>query len=189
MFTSSHSLRPSQPQNEVDALLTRMQQRLYPETIPVLASYWLKTVYAAGHDRAWWKELNDLLRQLLRKQLLDGPSRQALTDIQSWVEETVLRSGKAPGAPITMFSRSKPRSRALVPMCRVQLWSNGSWQSRLFFVNGSDSDIPQGTHSGSASQPPQRLKGFAPPARPGKGSFFNQISNSRDIHPAELISD
>ena len=120
MFTSSHSLRPSQPQNEVDALLTRMQQRLYPETIPVLASYWLKTVYAARHDRAWWKELNALLRQLLRKQLLDGPSRQALTDIQSWVEETVLRSGKAPGAPIGKLEplRATPKSEHLAPYVR-----------------------------------------------------------------------
>jgi hypothetical protein len=72
MFSPSHSVRPSQPQSEVDALLTRMRQRLYPETIPVLASYWLKTVYAAGHERAWWKELNDLLRQVLREELLAG---------------------------------------------------------------------------------------------------------------------
>ena len=35
------------PETEVEALLARMRQRLYPETIPVLASYWLKTVYAA----------------------------------------------------------------------------------------------------------------------------------------------
>lgn len=88
MFTPSQSVRSSQPQSDIDALLTRMQQRRYPETIPVLASYWLKTVYAAGHERAWWMELNDLLTQVLRKQLLDGPSRQALTDIQSWVQGT-----------------------------------------------------------------------------------------------------
>ena len=99
MFSPSHSVGPSQPQTDVDALLTRMRQRLYPETIPVLASYWLKTVYAAGHERAWWKELNDLLRQVLRKQLLDDPSREALIDIQSWVQETGLRSGQTPGAP------------------------------------------------------------------------------------------
>src|SRR4029434_8422090 len=92
MSTPSHSLRSAQPQSEVDALLARMRHRLYPETIPVLACYWLKTVYAARHDRAWWKELNDLLRQFLRKHILDGPSREALIDIQSWVQETGLRS-------------------------------------------------------------------------------------------------
>ena len=96
MFTPSQSLRSSQPQSDIDALLTRMRQRLYPETIPVLASYWLKTVYAARHERAWWMELNDLLMQILRKQLLHGSSRQALTDIQSWVQETGLRSAKCP---------------------------------------------------------------------------------------------
>ena len=100
MFTPSQTLRSSQPQSDIDALLTRMQQRRYLETIPVLASYWLKTVFAVGHERAWWMELNALLTQVLRHQLLDGPSREALTDIQSWVQETGLRSGKMPSAPV-----------------------------------------------------------------------------------------
>ena len=145
MFTSSHSLRPSQPQSEVDALLTRMRQRLYPETIPVLASYWLKTVYAAGHERAWWKELNDLLRQVLRKQLLDGPSREALIDIQSWVEETGLRSGKMPSAPIAKLEplRANPKPEHLAPYVRRLL---NQWllaEVACLLVNGSESGIPQ----------------------------------------------
>src|SRR5260370_21007971 len=99
MFSPSHSVRPSQPQSEVDALLTRMRQRLYPETIPVLASYWLKTVYAAGHERAWRKEVNDLLRQVLLKPLLDDPSHEPLINIHTCGQKTGPRSGPTPRAP------------------------------------------------------------------------------------------
>jgi hypothetical protein len=145
MFTPSHSPRSSQPQSEVDALLARMRQRLYPETIPVLASYWLKTVYAARHERAWWKELNDLLRQVLSKQLLDGPSREALIDIQSWVQETGLRSGKTPGAPTSKLEplRANPKPEHLAPYIRRLL---NQWllaEVACFLFNRSESGIPQ----------------------------------------------
>ncbi len=73
-----------------------MRQRAYPETIPVLASYWLKTVYLAGHERAWWKELNGLLKQALRQPLPNEPSREALAEIQTWIQQEILRGGKLP---------------------------------------------------------------------------------------------
>ena len=126
-------------------MLTRMRQRLYPESIPVLASYWLKTVYAAGHERAWWKELNDLLRQVLRKQLLDGPSREALIDIQSWVQKTGLRFGKMPCAPTAKLEplRANPKPEHLGPYVRRLL---NQWllaEVACLLVNGSESGIPQ----------------------------------------------
>jgi len=96
MSEPSLSLRSSRAQSDLEALLARMRQRLYPETIPVLASYWLKTVYAAGHERAWWTELNELLKQALHEQFLDAPSREALVEIQSWIPPGVLRAGKMP---------------------------------------------------------------------------------------------
>jgi hypothetical protein len=74
-----------------------MRQRLYPETLPVLASYWLKTVYAGGYNRKWWKELNELLKQVVREQIPDAPSRKALAEIQTWIQQVFL-TGKAPGA-------------------------------------------------------------------------------------------
>jgi len=120
MSTPTQSLRSPQPQSDLEALLTRMRQRLYPETIPVLTSYWLKTVYAARHERAWWMELNDLLKQVLRKQVLDASSHQGLTDIQSWVEETALRSASMPSAPIAKLEpvRATPKSDHLAPYIR-----------------------------------------------------------------------
>ena len=56
-------------ERDLEALLARMHQRLYPETIPVLASYWLKTVYASGYELRWWQELNGLLKRSLGEQL------------------------------------------------------------------------------------------------------------------------
>jgi hypothetical protein len=145
MFVRLHSLRSSQPQNEVDALLARMRQRFYPETIPVLASYWLKTVYAAGHQRAWWKELNDVLRQVLSRQHLDEPSRQALIDIQSWVQEAGLRSGKTPSAPSSKAEplRPNPTPKLLAPYIRRLLnqWLLAEVAGLL--VNGGESGVPQ----------------------------------------------
>jgi hypothetical protein len=84
--------------SELEALLTRIRQRLYPENTPVLASYWLKTVYAAGHKRSWWKELNAELKHVLREEHLDVPTREALVDIQTWIQGTLLRSGRLPEA-------------------------------------------------------------------------------------------
>src|SRR5579863_6006386 len=87
---------PEQPRNDLETLLVRMAQRRYPKTIPVLASYWLKTVYAAGHKLPWWRELDQLLKQALREPEINEPSREALHDIQSWIEQIVLRADKAP---------------------------------------------------------------------------------------------
>ena len=67
--------------------------------MPVLAYYWLKTVYASGHPRAWWRELNRLVKQVLREQPLDDPSRTAVTGIQSWIQQSGLLTGKAPLPP------------------------------------------------------------------------------------------
>jgi hypothetical protein len=80
-------------QSAVEALLIRMRQRHYAETMPVLASYWLRTVWAAGHDSRWWRDLNDLLTSTVGDETLSGLSREALKDIQSWVQQTVLVTG------------------------------------------------------------------------------------------------
>jgi hypothetical protein len=101
-FTPAHFIighrRSSGAQSDLEALLVRMKQRWYPESIPVLASYWLKTVYASGHKRRWWKELNEELKRVLREQPLDTPSRDALAGIQREIDQKVLLTGKTPEA-------------------------------------------------------------------------------------------
>jgi hypothetical protein len=86
------------PEEDLQDLLTRMRRRLYPETIPVLASYWLKTVYDAGHQLRWWKQLNHLLKRAVREPLLDDFSQTALAEIQNWVQQTIVSTGQQPKA-------------------------------------------------------------------------------------------
>ena len=126
-------------------MLARMRQRLYPETIPVLSSYWLRTVYDARHERAWWKELNDLLRQVLRDQFLDEPSREALIDIQSWVQETGLRSGKTRDALSAKLEplRADPKPDCLAPYLRRLLNQWLMTEVARFLLYASESAISQ----------------------------------------------
>jgi hypothetical protein len=82
-------------EGDLEALLVRMRQRRYPETIPVLASYWLRTVYASGYGRRHWKKLHRLLKRALGD-LPDAPSRQAIEDIQTWIQQTVFLTRQPP---------------------------------------------------------------------------------------------
>jgi hypothetical protein len=87
----------SRVEADLEALLARMRQRLDPETLPALGSYWFKTVSASGYGRRHWKKLNRLLQRTLGEQILDGPCRQAIVDIQTWIEQTALLHGQPPG--------------------------------------------------------------------------------------------
>lgn len=86
--------RDSCVERDVETLLVRMRDRQYPETIPVLATYWLKTIWAAGHDVRWWKKLHRAFARVLNEEPLDVPSRQGIVDIQDWIHQTVLPSGR-----------------------------------------------------------------------------------------------
>ena len=101
----------------LEALLIRLEQRLYPETIPVLASYWLKTVCARGNSRRWWKELHDSLKKALREQPLNGPSRAALIDIEEWIAQSGVLDRETHGAPPPRLEpfRPNPRPEWLAP--------------------------------------------------------------------------
>ena len=87
--------RVSRVELDFQRLLDRMRQRLYPETIPVLASYWLKTVYWSGYGRDEWRELDRLIkRQLSGDPPISQAGRQALSDIRSWIRSSDGRNGK-----------------------------------------------------------------------------------------------
>jgi hypothetical protein len=85
------------PAADLNALLERIHQRRYPETVPVLASWWLKTTYFAGHNRAWWGQLDAAVEKLLRTQSLDATAAEAIRDIRAWVRKSILPLHKAPG--------------------------------------------------------------------------------------------
>jgi len=86
----------SRAEEDFQALLARMRQRLYPETLPALASFWLQTVCANGYNRQLWKELHHLLKSALCEPLLDDPSREVIIEIKNWIQERVLISGQRP---------------------------------------------------------------------------------------------
>jgi len=96
-FFVRHS-RVSTVERDFEALLSRLRQRLYPETTPVLASYWLKTVYASGYELRGWQKLNNLLKRALAEQPLNGPSREAIIEVQTWIQQTILLTGQVPPA-------------------------------------------------------------------------------------------
>ena len=94
----AHSQR-SQVEQDVENLLARMRRRFYPETMPVLASFWLKTVVARGYGLRQWKQLDRLLRKALSNQWLNEPSRRAIADIREWIQQAILLTGDAPEVP------------------------------------------------------------------------------------------
>lgn len=87
------------PQSELEALLVRMRRRAYPETLPVLGSYWLKTVFGLGQKRQWWKELNQRLTKALGDVAPDTPSYQVLSSVRAWIAHSGLLTGKLTTAP------------------------------------------------------------------------------------------
>ena len=73
----------SRAEEDLQALLARMRQRLYPETIPALASFWLKTVCTIGYSLQRWRELSHLLELALDEPLLDDCSREVIVEIRN----------------------------------------------------------------------------------------------------------
>ena len=87
------------PEKDLENLLLRMRQRLYPETIPVLGSYWLRTVYGGGHNRSWWKRLHNLMGRAAKDETLTPLARTTLGEIRDWIGQSILVAGKIPTAP------------------------------------------------------------------------------------------
>jgi hypothetical protein len=85
----------SGPAADLSVLLTRIRKRLYAESVPVLASWWLKTVYYAGHNRVWWDELDLAIGEVLRRHP-PGTTAETIRDIQVWVRQAILPHQRAP---------------------------------------------------------------------------------------------
>src|SRR5258708_4457235 len=85
-----------EPDAAVDTLLLRVRQRWYPETLPVLASCWLKTICSSGHNRPWWVLLNESLDRRLHDERLETLSRDVLLSVRSWTERAALNGAEVP---------------------------------------------------------------------------------------------
>jgi hypothetical protein len=115
--------KPSGPRLVLDDLLTRIQSRLYPETIPVLASYWLKTVYSAGHNLAWWTQLHAALGQVMQEdQPSGGAAAQALADVDAYIRHEIIDKHAAPAARPAAAPPFRPElspKQAVAYVCRL----------------------------------------------------------------------
>jgi hypothetical protein len=78
----------SRVQRDFDCLLDRIEHRLYPETMPVLASYWLGTICVLGYTETEWKALDRLLQQACADRWASAaPAVQSLVDLRAWIRE------------------------------------------------------------------------------------------------------
>jgi hypothetical protein len=107
-----HRRKTSRVEIDFRCLLDRMRQRMYPETVPVLASFWLKTIYWNGYTRAQWRHLDRLLRSTsLAGEPVEEHWRHAVHDIRNWIRGSVDR----PKEPNTDWRASLGRRSALAP--------------------------------------------------------------------------
>ena len=95
---------------EVDfaAFLGRMRRRLYPETLPVLAWYWVRTLYANGYQRRWWNDLNHLLARAREEQPLDEASCRIITGVQAWIERRVFSAHQSSWPVLPRLEPARP---------------------------------------------------------------------------------
>ena len=107
-----HRQKLSRVETDFRCLLDRVRQRLYPETIPVLASFWLKTVYWNGYTRRQWRELDKLLKTTsLTGTPVAEHWQQAVADIRNWIRG----SADQPKEPQSDWRASLGRRSALAP--------------------------------------------------------------------------
>jgi len=103
--------RSSRANVDFGHLLDRIHRRLYPETIPVLASYWLKTVYRNQYTRDEWRDLDKLLRTKENDASLPEEGREALSDIRKWIRDSGYPPGKElASSKIAAIARRPPLS-------------------------------------------------------------------------------
>ena len=112
----------SGPAADLSALLDRIRHRFYVESLPVLSSWWLKTVFYAGHNLVWWGELNTAIGKVLRDQFVDARAAEPIRDIQTWVRQMMLPRHRAPDVRsllVPPFRRDMMADQAVPYLCRV----------------------------------------------------------------------
>lgn len=107
--------------SDFDSLIQRMRDRLYPETMPALAFYWLKTVYHAGYQRDHWNTLDILLDEALAiDQAAGEPApndewRQTLIDLRARVRRIDSIGAHRHEEPFPDSQRPAPNRETLRP--------------------------------------------------------------------------
>ena len=76
----------SRVRTDFKSLCARITQRLYPETIPALAMFWLKTLWNQGYTRDDWSILDQLLKHRLASET-EPEIRQVFSDLRTWIRD------------------------------------------------------------------------------------------------------
>jgi len=111
----------NEPESAVDTLLLRIRQRLYPETLPVLASCWLKTLCSHNHSRAWWLQLKATVDRTIPQEPPGTLTREVLLNVREWTEGALLAGREIPSIPhpIDAPYRPIPQERIVPYLCRL----------------------------------------------------------------------
>ncbi len=99
-------------------LMDRMRRRWYPETMPVLAWYWLKTVYGSGYERAEWQALDKSLEEIRKSGRIMVPeAHQAIQDLRDSIQKGGFVSGRgtSPGPQLVQAARPSLNRETLLP--------------------------------------------------------------------------
>lgn len=72
----------SRSQKDFDHLLQRMRRCMYPETLPALTLYWLKTLYNGGYTSQDWNALDRLLNRETEFGGVMADLRNSIRDVQ-----------------------------------------------------------------------------------------------------------
>jgi hypothetical protein len=115
-FPSNFLASSSRVHSDLRSLFERIEQRSYPETIPALAYFWLRTLYISGYGRGEWNLLDDLLQDVLGSGWVRPDHFEVLSDIRARIRDDGLLSGDAPApsAP-ALDERAAPGADVLVP--------------------------------------------------------------------------
>jgi hypothetical protein len=112
-----HARSASRVQRDFAHLLERMRQRLYPESMQVLAYYWLRTLRAERYQAVEWKTLDRLLQQAEGDECgLAAPAIQSIVELRQWVQQ-VRQTNHQPSARSSdlVAATREVSSEALVP--------------------------------------------------------------------------
>ena len=91
---------------DFDCLMERMHRRLYPETVHVLAFYWLKTIGLQRYQPAEWDALDQLLQEAAAGQSISVPQAvQCIADLREWIPQFRHGNGQPSRQPMTEPTR------------------------------------------------------------------------------------
>jgi hypothetical protein len=104
----------SRAETDFHHLLERMRDRFYPESLQVLAFYWLRTVSGSGYERRERKILQDLLQQIPNEKPEWG---QIARNLQTWISQTDFGAAPTPNPAIRSLAtaRSNLKTGVLAP--------------------------------------------------------------------------